>query len=65
MNRILSIATFVIGLILIFLGLEAMDSFGSAVSEIVNDAPSDKAIILLIGGVLATLVGGLSLLRKS
>ncbi|GAB5558424.1 MAG: hypothetical protein SynsKO_00710 [Synoicihabitans sp.] len=64
MKRIPSIIVFVIGLVLIFLGLEASDSFGSAVSEVVNDAPSNKAIALLVIGVLATIGSGLNLTRS-
>lgn len=64
MNKIPSIIVFVIGLVLIFLGLEANESFGSAVSEVVNDAPSNKAIALLVLGILATVGSGLNLLRN-
>lgn len=64
MKKVPSIVIFVIGLVLIFLGLEANDSFGSAVSEVVNDAPSNKAIVLLVIGVIATIGGGLGLVRS-
>lgn len=63
MNKILSMVIFVIGLVLIFLGLEANDSFASAVSEIVNDAPSNKTIALLVVGIIAAIGGGINLVR--
>jgi len=55
--RILSIGFIVAGIILLALGVASSDSFSSNVSEVVNDAPSDKTLWLLVGGGLLTLAG--------
>ncbi|MDA3874839.1 MAG: DUF3185 family protein [Kiritimatiellae bacterium] len=57
MNKILSFAFLVGGIVLIAFGISALDSFSSDVSRFFSGAPTDKAIWLLIGGVLATFVG--------
>lgn len=64
MNKAVPVTLLIIGLILLFLGLEARDSVGSAVSEVVNDAPSNKAILLLVGGALAAVLGLVGLVKK-
>lgn len=65
MNRIGSITILVIGVTLLVFGISAGDSFGSEVSELVNGAPSDKTIWLLVTGALATVVGGIGLVRRT
>ena len=57
MKKLFPLLLFVIGLVLVYFGLEASDSIGSTMSEIVNDAPSNKSIALLVLGALAA-VGG-------
>ena len=57
MNKLISLAFIAGGVILIMLGISAMDSFGSDVSRFFTGTPTDKAVWLLIGGVVATLVG--------
>ncbi len=57
MNKILSLVFLVGGILLIFSGISAVDSFSSDVSRFFSGAPTDKALWMLIGGVLATLVG--------
>jgi hypothetical protein len=52
------------GVPLLYLGLDARDSIGSAVSEVVNDAPSNKSIVLIIAGVLAAVSGLAGLVRS-
>ena len=63
MSKPVSLALFVIGVILLVLGMTAADSFASQVSEFFSGSPTDKAIWLLIDGVFCTMVGGLGLLR--
>ena len=65
MNRLFSIGLLVAGVILLILGVASSDSFSSEVSEVVNDAPSDKTIWLLIGGGLLSLAGLTGVLRRS
>lgn len=68
MNNIVSLAVVVAGVVLIAFGISAMDSFSSDISRFFTGAPTDKAVWMLIGGVLVTMVGltGATLgLRKS
>jgi hypothetical protein len=65
MKKPTSLAIFVIGVVLLVLGLNASDSFASEVSELFGGSPTDKAIWLLVGGIFATIVGGVGLLRGS
>ncbi len=65
MKKLFPLLLFVIGLVLVYFGLEASDSFGSAVSEVVNDAPSNKSIVLLAVGALAAVGGFVGFARSS
>ena len=60
----LSIALLIIGVILLVWGFSALDSFDSDVSRFFTGSPTDKAIWLMIGGVAATIIGGVGLLRR-
>lgn len=62
MNRPLSLALLVGGIILIIYGAAASDSIGSGFSRLFTGAPTDKTIWLLIGGAVATVVGLVSLM---
>lgn len=57
MRKGLSIALIATGIVLLILGYRATESFSSDVSRFFTDAPTDKAIWLLIGGTAALLVG--------
>lgn len=63
MNRLLSLALLVGGLILLLYGFNASDSVGSGVSRFFTGSPTDKTMWLLIGGAVATVVGAAGLLR--
>ena len=65
MNKALSLAFLVAGIILIIYGIGASNSVGSSVSRIANGSPTDKAIWLLVGGTLATVIGVIGVLRRS
>lgn len=64
MNKPLSIALLAVGVILIVYGLSASDSVGSDVSRAVTGTPTDKTIWLIVGGVVASLVGLVGVLRR-
>ena len=56
-NNIVSLALVVGGVVLIFLGINAMDSFSSDVSRFFTGAPTDKAVWMLIAGIVASIAG--------
>ncbi|HEX9784064.1 MAG TPA: DUF3185 family protein [Opitutaceae bacterium] len=64
MNKGLSIALLIVGIILLVFGFNASDSIGSELSEAVQGAPSDKSIWLIVLGVLAAVGGGIGLMRR-
>jgi len=64
MNKGMSVALLVIGVILLVFGLNAYHSASSDVSHFFTGAPTDKALWLLIGGSAAGVVGFLGLARK-
>lgn len=57
MNKLLSLALLVGGIILITYGVSASDSIGSSFSRLFTGSPTDKTIWLLIGGVAAAITG--------
>ena len=65
MNRIISLALLLSGIILIIYGVSASDSIGSSFSRFFTGSPTDKTIWLLIGGLIALVMGTSGLLRSS
>ncbi len=65
MNRSLSLALLVCGIVLIVFGISASDSIASSFSEFFTGSPTDKAIWLLLGGLVAAIVGAVGLQRGS
>ena len=57
MNKLISLALIVGGVVLIVLGVTAMDSFSSDVSRFFTGSPTDKSVWLLAGGVVAVVAG--------
>ncbi len=51
MNKIISLALLIGGVVLIIFGIQATDSFSSDVSRFFTGSPTDKAIWMLIGGI--------------
>ncbi|BET69138.1 hypothetical protein ASA1KI_40560 [Opitutales bacterium ASA1] len=64
MNKALSLALLVGGIILLVFGFSASDSVGSELSETVTGTPTDKSIWLLVGGAILAVAGGVSLIRN-
>ncbi|MFA5350439.1 MAG: DUF3185 family protein [Candidatus Omnitrophota bacterium] len=64
MNKGMSVALLVVGIILLVSGLNAYHSASSDVSRFFTGAPTDKALWLLIGGSIASIVGFSGLVRK-
>ena len=65
MNKIVSLALLVGGVVLIIFGISAMNSFSSDVSRFFTGSPTDKAVWMLIGGITAAIVGLAMTLRSS
>ncbi|HEX3799881.1 MAG TPA: DUF3185 family protein [Verrucomicrobiae bacterium] len=65
MNKIISLALLAGGIVLIIIGINSSNSFGSDVSRFFTGSPTNKAIWLLIGGVVAAVAGLIGTLRGS
>jgi len=65
MNKLVSLALLVGGVVLIVIGINATNSFSSDVSRFFTGSPTDKAIWMLIGGIIAALIGLTGTLRSS
>ena len=64
MNRVISLAILAVGIVLVIYGIAASNSFGSDISRFFSGSPTDKTIWLLIGGVVAIIIGLAGLLRR-
>ena len=65
MNKVVSLALVIGGIVLIAYGINASDSIGSDVSRFFTGNPTDKTIWFLLGGIVAVAIGGGGLLRGS
>jgi len=65
MNRIFSLALLIGGIVLMIIGINATNSFSSDVSRFFTGSPTDKAVWMLIGGIVATIIGLMGSLRGS
>jgi hypothetical protein len=63
-NKSVSVALLVLGIILVGSGLNAYHSASSEVSRFFTGAPTDKALWLLISGFVAGIAGFSGLVRK-
>jgi hypothetical protein len=57
MRFMLGAAIAVLGVVLVIFGLDANDSVSSRISKLFTGSPTDKTIWLLVGGVVAFVVG--------
>jgi ammonia channel protein AmtB len=57
MTKAISIALVVGGIVLLYFGGQAFNSVSSEVSRVFTGSPTNKAILLLVGGVIATIAG--------
>ena len=65
MNKMVSLALLVGGVILIIIGINATNFFSSDVSRFFTGSPTDKAVWMLIGGIVAVIVGLTGTMRGS
>lgn len=64
MNKPISFAIIAGGIVLLVFGVVAIDSFSSDVSRFFTGSPTDKAIWMLIGGIVAIIIGWTGLSRS-
>lgn len=57
MNRIVALALLAGGVVLMVIGINATNSFSSDVSKFFTGSPTDKAVWMLIAGIVATVAG--------
>ena len=65
MNKTISLALLVGGIILIVFGINESHSFGSDVNRFFTGNPTDKAMWMIIGGAVAAVAGFAMTLRGS
>lgn len=63
MNKAVSLALLIVGIILIVYGISASNSVGSGFSRMFTGSPTDKTIWLLVGGGVAAIIGLVGVLR--
>ena len=63
MNKAVLLAILAGGIVLVGFGVAALKSFSSDVSRFFTGSPADKTIWLLVGGIVAIIIGLVGLLR--
>jgi NO-binding membrane sensor protein with MHYT domain len=63
MSKAVSLALLAGGIVLMMFGVMASTSFTSDISRFFTGSPTDKAIWMLLGGVVASIVGVVGLVR--
>jgi zinc transporter ZupT len=63
MNKLISLAILAGGIVLVVFGVAATESFSSDISRFFTGTPTDKAIWMLLGGIVAIIIGLVGLLR--
>ena len=58
MNKIAGLAVLVVGIVILIFGLNESHSFSSNISRTFTGNPTDHSMTLIIGGIVAIVVGG-------
>ena len=64
MNRIISLVLLVAGALLLYFGYQEYNSLGSEIDQAFGGSGSTEAIIMLVAGGIAVILGGARLLKK-
>lgn len=64
MNKAVSLALLVVGLVVLVFGFNASHSIGSDVSRTFTGTPTDKSIWLIVCGAIAAIIGAVGLIRR-
>lgn len=65
MNKAIALAVLAAGIVLLIFGVNAYDSTSSDISRFFTGSATDKAIWMLVGGFVVTVLGLVGLLRRS
>ena len=65
MNKIVSLAFLIGGIVLIVVGINASNSFSSDVSRAFTGSPTDRTVWFLVGGSIASVIGLVGITRGS
>ena len=65
MYKAFALALLVAGVVLVVIGISASQSLGSDISRFFTGSPTDKAIWMLVGGAVLSVVGLVGVLRAS
>ena len=65
MNKVIGIALVAAGIALIVFGINASDSVGSDFSRFFTGEPTNKALWLLVGGIVSLVTGGVIAMRPA
>ena len=57
MNKPLSLALLVAGVVLTVMGINASNSISSSVSRALTGSPTNKAVWMLVGGIVMGIIG--------
>jgi len=63
MNKIVSLVLLVGGIVLIIFGVSAADSIGDRFSRFFTGTPTDSTVWMLLGGIVAAIIGAAGMLR--
>jgi hypothetical protein len=63
MNKPISLVILAGGIVLVIYGVAASKSFSSDISRFFTGSPTDKTIWMLLGGIVAIIIGLAGLLR--
>ena len=64
MKKLVWIGLLVVGVVLIVLGVQAMNSLESDVNRLFRGNPTDKSVWMLVGGILCALAGAVGVFKK-
>jgi hypothetical protein len=64
MNKALSLAFLVGGVVLLVFGISSAESFSSDVSRFFTGSPTDESVWMMVGGIILAITGLVSLARS-
>ena len=64
MNRIVSFVLLIAGALLLYFGYQEYNSIGSEIDQAFGGTGSTEALVMLVAGGIAVLLGGSRLLKK-